>query len=158
MDKQMSPNQSWHEGTYPSPVQKVLAVDYYDGPTYGVLQCGDDSTYRFDLLAWEQETQDVRVFGLYPLPRPRWEQLIDLCSAYESPHWPVWVFGWHEGIHQPIEDIFGQAGPVEWVVATEDLLGEILRVKSILPEELSQIPDWGTFLGLARELPARGHY
>lgn len=169
MDKQIPPNQAWHErANYPSPVQKVLALEYYDGPTYGVLQCGDDSTYRFDLLAWDQETQDVRVFGLSPLPRPGWEKLIALCSAYESPHWPVWVVGWHEELHQPIDDIFQQAGPidsirrqagpVEWVIATEDLLGEILRVKSIRPEELNQLTDWATFLGLSQELPARGPY
>lgn len=164
MNKQLSANLSWREGAnYPSPVQKVLAFDYYDGPTYGVLQCGDGATYRFDLLAWDQETQDVRVFGLYPLPCPGWERLIALCSAHESPHWPVWVVGWHEALHQPIDnipidDIQRQAGLVEWVVATEDLLGEILRVKSIRPEELNQVTDWGAFLGLAQELPARGPY
>lgn len=159
MNKQLSLNLSWREGSnYPSPVQKVLAFDYYDGPTYGVLQCGDGSTYRFDLLTWDQETQDLRVFSLSPLPRPGWEQLIALCSAHESPRWPVWVLGWQEGPHEPVDAIKRQAGPVEWVVATEDWEGVMLRVKSIRPEELNQVTDWGTFLGLAQALPARGPY
>jgi hypothetical protein len=159
MNKQRSPNLSWHEGAnYPSPVQKMLAFDYYDGPTYGVLQCSDGATYRFDLLAWDQETQDVRVFSLSSLPRSGWEQLIALCSTHESPRWPVWVVGWHEGLHQPIDDILRQVGPVEWVTATEDWKGVMLRVKAIRPEELNQVTDWGAFLGLAQKLPARSPY
>jgi hypothetical protein len=158
MNRQLSSSLSWRDGAnIPSPVHKVLAFDYYDGPTYGVLQCGDGSTYRFDLLAWDQETQDLRVFSLSPLPRPGWDQLIALCSAHEAPRWPVWVLSWHEEAHEPVDDIRGQAGPVEWVVATEAFPdGEMLRVKSIRPEELNQVTDWGRFLELAQELPARG--
>lgn len=159
MNKQLSPNQSWYEGAnYISPVQKILAFGYYDGPTEGVLQCGDGQTYRFDLLAWEPETQDLRVFCLSPLPSPAWEQLIALCAAQESPHWPVWVVGWHEELHQPVEEILRQAGPVEWVLATEDLQGEIQRVKAIRPEELAQVTNWSTFLGLPQKLCDSGPY
>jgi hypothetical protein len=160
MDKQLSPNLSWREGAnYPSPIQNVLAFGYYDGPTYGVLLCGDGSTYRFDLLAWDQETQDMRVFSLSPLSRPGWEQLIAICGAHELPRWPVWVLGWYEGLREPVDAIRQQAGPVEWVVAAENFpQGEMLRVKSIRPEETNRVTDWGTFLGLAQELPARGPY
>jgi hypothetical protein len=156
MSKQLPPNLYWREGAnYPSPVQKVLAFGYYDGPTEGVLQCADGQTYRFDLLTWDQETQNLRVFGLSPLPRPAWDQLIALCASHETPRWPVWVLSWHEGLHQPIEDVLRQAGRMEWVFATEDLQGEILRVQAIRPDELAQVTDWGAFLGLAQELPAR---
>jgi hypothetical protein len=160
MDKRLSPNLSWREGAnYASPIQKVLAFDYYDGPTYGVLQCGDGSTYRFDLLAWDQEILDLRVFGLWRFPRQRWEQLIAAISARQIPRWPVWVLGWDEGSSVSFDDIRRQAGPVEWVVGMEDFpAGQMLRVKSIYPEELNQVTDWGTFLGLAQELPARGPY
>jgi hypothetical protein len=156
MNKQLSPNLSWREGAnYLSPVQKVLAFGHYDGPTDGVLQCGDGQTYRFDLLAWDKETQDVRVFALSPLPRPEWERLIALCTGREAPRWPVWAFRWQEPLRQPIEDLLRRAGPVEWALATEDLLGEILRVKAVRPEERVQVTNWGAFLGLAQELPAR---
>lgn len=159
MNKQFSSDLAWCEGAnYLSPVQKVLALGFYDGPTEGALQCSNGQTYKFDLMAWEPETQDLRVFCLSPLPSQGWEQLTALCAAHESPRWPVWVVGWHDGLHQPIQDILRQAGPVEWVLATEDLQGEILRVKSIRPEELNQVTDWGTFLGLAQELPTRGPY
>lgn len=155
MNRQLSPNLSWHDGAnYLSPVRQVLALGYYDGPTEGVLQCGHGETYRFELLAWEPETQDVRVFGLSPLPSLGWDRLTALCAAHESSRWPVWVVGWHDGLHQPIQDILRLAGPVEWVLATEDLQGEILRVKAIRPEEVARITNWGSFLGLAQELPA----
>jgi hypothetical protein len=63
----------------------------------------------------------------------------------------VWVF-WREELRQPIDAILRQAGDVEWVIATEDLLGEMLRVKAIRPEEMVRITDWGAFLELPQEL------
>ena len=140
-----SPKQPWHEGAnFPSPVQKVLVFGYYDGPTNGVLQCADGQVYCFDLLAWEPDTQDVRVFGLSPMPRQTWQQLSALCRGHGFP--------WPEPLRQSIEDILRQAGPVEWVLATEKLEGEILRAKAIRPEELAQVTDWGAFLGLMQEV------
>jgi hypothetical protein len=156
MNEQLSANFRWHEGAnYSSPVRKVLAFEHYDGPVDGVLQCADGQVYRFDLLAWEEETQDVRVFGLAPLARPAWERLIALCTDCETPRWPIWAFRWQEQLRQPIEDILRQSGAMEWIIATEDLLGEILRIKAIHLEELARIGNWGAFLGLAQELPAR---
>lgn len=153
MRQQLSAHTSWHEGAnYPSPVQQVLALGYYDGPTEGVLRCTNEQAYRFELLAWEPETQDVRVFCLSPLPTFAWEQLTALCAAHESPRWPVWVVGRHDEIHQTIKDILRQAGPAQWVLATEDLQGEVLQVKAIRPEESARITDWGAFLDLPQEL------
>ncbi|SRR5579875_1105694 len=151
MNKQMSPNQSWHEGAnFPSPVQNVLAFSYYDGPTDGVLQCADGQVYRFDLLAWEPQTQDVRVFALFPMVPTAWEQLTVLCGGHG--------FRWQEQLRHPIDDILLQAVPVEWVVATEDLQGEILRVKAICPEELARVTNWSDFLRLTQELCDAGPY
>lgn len=151
MNEQFSPNLSWHEGAnYPSPVQKILTFGYYDGPTDGVMQCGDGRVYRFDLLAWEPRTQDLRVFGLFPMGPATWEQLTALYGDHG--------FRWQEQLRQPIEDFLRQTGPVEWVLATEDLKGEILRVKAIRPEELARITDWSAFFGLSQELQEIGPY
>ncbi len=151
MNKQLSPNQSWREGAnYLSPVQKVLIFGWYDGPTDGVLQCRDGQVHRFDLLAWEPATQDLRVFGLYPMPSAAWEQLIAICGGDR--------FRWQEQLRQPIEDVIRQAGPVEWVVATEDLQGEIVCVKAIRSDELARVTNWSAFLGLTQELHDIGPY
>jgi hypothetical protein len=152
MIEQSSASLCWREGAnYLSPVQRILAFGYYDGPTDGVLLCGNAQVFRFDLLAWDEDTQDVRGFRLSPLAREAWEQLVALCCKYETPRWPVWVF-WREELRQPIDAILRQAGDVEWVIATEDLLGEMLRVKAIRPEEMVRITDWGAFLELPQEL------
>ncbi len=159
MKKQLSSSLSWREGAnYPSPVEKVLAFSFYDGPTDGVLRCVDGQVYRFDLLAWEEQTQDLRVFSLSPLAPAEWARLIALCSSHDFPRWPSWGFRWQEQLRQPIQDILRQASPVEWVIATEDLQGEILRVKAIRPEELARVTNWSAFLGLTQELRDSGPY
>ena len=54
------------EGTNdPSPIARVIALDWYDGPTDGVLQIGNDGPgYRFALLDVRQSADeaDVRAF------------------------------------------------------------------------------------------------
>ncbi len=156
MNPQSTPCRSWREGAdYPSPVEKVLALEHYDGPMEGVLQCAGGDVYRFDMLAWDEETQDVRIFGLSPLSRLAWDHLLALCAGHDSPRWPVWAFRWQEQLRQAIEEVLRQAGPMQWVVATTDLLGEIGRVKALRPEERMQVTNWGAFLGLAPEWPVR---
>lgn len=145
MSGEISPNLSWREGAnYPSPVQKMLTFGWYDGPTDGVLQCRDGRVYRFDILAWEPATQDLRVFALFPMTAIAWERLTALCGGDG--------LRWQEQLRQPIEEILQQKGPVQWVVAAEDLQREILLAKLIGPEELAGITDWGAFLGLKQEL------
>ncbi len=159
MSDQPSSGQSWREGVgIPSPVREVLALGYYDGPTDGVLRCADRRVYRFELLTWDPETQDLRVFALSPLPVAAWDQLIALCTCGGVPRWPVWVPSWREERNEPVDPvdaILRHAGPVEWVVATEDLLGQIPRVKAINSGASIASTDWKAFLGLDRELPAR---
>ena len=51
MMSQQPPGQL-HEGrNYPSPVQKILALGYYDGPTEGVLLSAPDRVYQFLYVA-----------------------------------------------------------------------------------------------------------
>jgi hypothetical protein len=147
----------FHEGmAYPSPVTRMLALGYYDGPTEGVLYCGTNGpAYAFQILAWEQEMQDLRVFALAPFPLSAWSRLIEAYSLLETPRWPVWLPSWHEEMDQPTEVLLREAGPPQWVLATYDLLGEILVAKPVTPDVLAQVGDWRQFLGLSRELPNR---
>ncbi len=62
-------DRSFSEGApFLSPVRRVLALGYYDGPTEGLLQCEAGGVHRFEMLAWDSETQDVR--SLQPRPDP----------------------------------------------------------------------------------------
>src|SRR5439155_11243997 len=158
MDQQ-GPESTLHEGTnYPSPFTKALALGYYDGPTDGLVQGGEGGpVYRFHLLAWDGETQDLRVFGLAPLPRDSLARLAGVCERYESPRWPVWVPGWQQGMEAEAEQILSQAGPVEWAVAAHDLLGQILVAKGVTPQEVARTVDWCVSLGLevpCQQIPA----
>jgi hypothetical protein len=148
--------QPLHEGThFPSPFTRVLALGYHDGPTNGLLKCGrGDQIYKFDRL----DGDDVRIFALAPLPSPALEQLAEAYARYLTPHWPVWVPLWHfptradqEAMELLTDQVLQQAGPVEWVIATEDLLGESLAARSATSEEMTHVTDWFAFLGLPHE-------
>jgi hypothetical protein len=141
---------------YPSPVTHVLALGYYDGPTEGLMRCGAEGpTFVFRILAWEADTQDLRIFSLAPLPAAAWAQLVEAYSLLEKPRWPVWVPSWYEEMKQPVETALRQASPPESVIATDDLLGEILAAKAVTPKNLTEVADWGSFLGLNKELANR---
>ena len=72
-------------GAFPSPVLKILALGYYDGPTDGLLQCENGLVYRFEILAWDSEAQDVRVFSLAPMPPTAFDRLAELFARREKP-------------------------------------------------------------------------
>src|SRR6266487_451287 len=99
MDQQR-PESALHEGTdYRSPFTKVLALGYYDGPTNGVLQCGDGGqVYKFDLIegpfSTEEGLWDMRVFALAPLPGSALARLAEGYSSFWAPRWPLWVPIW----------------------------------------------------------------
>src|SRR6266536_3812317 len=146
---QQQPASTLHEGqNYPSPFTKLLVLGYYDGPTDGVVQGGEDgSIYRYEMLAWDGETQNLRIFGLAPLPPDVLGRLVAVYERYEPVRWPVWLPSWHEGLEEEDEPLLSQAGPVEWVVATHDLLGQILAAKAVTPEEVARTADWSVLLG-----------
>jgi hypothetical protein len=138
---------------FPSPVCRILALGYYDGPTEGLLQCEAGRVYRFELLAWDAETQDVRVFSLAPMPSVAFDLLAERYAHHEKPRWPIWVPSWYEDPKEETAAILAQAGEVEWVIATEDLMGTILAAKRVRPDDLRAVTDWRPFLGLALPRP-----
>jgi hypothetical protein len=150
----------------PSPFSKVLALDYYDGPTRGVVEVSPEKQpYRFEILAWDTENLNLRVFSLAQLPSDTLTRLTDAYSRFWEPRWPIWVPIWHfsnaadeEAMDQLTKELMGQASAPSWIVAATDLLGEILVARKTTPKELDQVPDWPFFLGLADQavdLPAR---
>lgn len=146
-----------HEGLhYPSPFTKVLALGYYDGPTEGLVQEGSsDRVYQFHMLAWDDESQDLRIFALAPLPSSTLAQLTEAYAPYEEPRWPVWVPSWHAEMEPVTQQLLAQAGPPEWVLASQDLLAEILAAKAVTPELVARVTDWASFLGLGRQAAFR---
>lgn len=132
-----------------SPFTRILALGYYDGPTEGLLECGPGGqVFRFRLLAWEPDTQDLRIFELAPFPATAFEELAGAFAAVEQPRWPVWVPGWQKEMGPATERVLAQTGPVAWVIATDNLRGEILAARQATAEQLAGVTDWPSFLGL----------
>jgi hypothetical protein len=141
----MSPLATFSEGRHlPSPVSRVLAFGYSDGPTDGVLQVGEAGPiYRFALTADQPDLgEDVRLFELASLPADTLDTLTTLLSPYARPHWPTWVPRWmfpgpqvQADVEARVEEVLRQAGPVAWRVATTDLLGVLDIVEKVAAEE-----------------------
>jgi hypothetical protein len=163
MDQQRSES-VLHEGTnYRSPFTKVLALGYYDGPTNGLLQAGDEGpVYKFDVLdeLWNPEDQDLRVFSLAPVPSNSLTELTSLYSQFLVPHWPLWVPLWdfptkeiQQEMERVTEEALGRAGLIGWVIASTDLLGTVHAARAVSPEEFARITDWFSFLGIPGPVP-----
>ena len=75
----------------PSPFGRLVALDYYDGPTSGIAQCRKCARcYSFELAAWDSG-QDVRAFAFTNTPAHEFEEIIAACRPLGEPSWPVWV-------------------------------------------------------------------
>ena len=130
-----------------SPFARLIATGYCDGPTQGLIECGACRTvYAFEMLDCD-DGQDVRVFSLASVAGTL-EELAERAAPL-PPGWPVWVlvgqaamaFGAH------LEQVRQSATVGEFVVATSDLLGELL-VWAPLGQGTSG--NWFVELGLRR--------
>jgi hypothetical protein len=153
-----------------SPFTKIIALDFYDGPTGGILQCETCHTvYQFDMLDWDDHHQ-VRIFRLRVLPESSWEKSLQaLEKAEPPPRWPVWVLcKWpsddsREEANTKLSKILTQAKPAELVVAWLGYGERILAARKFPPKELDSEPawlsvddkskfrDWFPLLGLSKE-------
>ncbi len=138
MNERQGSNDVLHEGVrFPSPFSRIIALGYYDGPTSGILEGGTAGpAYKFVML----DGDDLRIYSLAPLPPGSLENLVQLLTPYQQPRWPLWCPRWSfpsEALRAEVEAetdrILGLAGPVEWVVAAEDLLHEIVAARSLRP-------------------------
>jgi len=163
-------------GEGPSPFTQIIALDFYDGPTAGVLRCGAcGATYCFDMLDWSED-HTVRIFRLAALPPQAWTQCVDVLSRSESPHWPVWV-PWARtrpsedvrratdqalqealAMAKPADLVLGWSGYGEKILAARRLPGNDLARASdwFSAENPAEAPDWFAILGLADRRRSHG--
>lgn len=153
------------------PFGRFIVLGYSDGPTSGAVECADGSAaYRFELLAsdddgaydreaWDQGEQ-LRVYSLAALPTGTFQQLADVLARVEEPGWPVWVPRWTfesqdlaEAIESEVDALLDAAPSPDLVLATGSIVREVLAVKAIHDQDLADVRDWFTFMGLT---PGRG--
>lgn len=133
-----------------TPFSQILALDFYDGPTSGILQCANCSaTYYFDMLDWDEDHQ-IRIFRLAMLPQGSLEQCVAVFARFEAPDWPVWV-PWfrsspsdeaRDAVDRELEFILKKARPAELVVASSGYGEKVLAAVKVPAAELIETPDW----------------
>jgi len=151
-----------------TPFTKIIALDWYDGPAGGILQCEScQAVYQFDMLDWDY--RQVRVFRLRTLPGECWMQITAaLEQEGKTPLWPVWFPNkWPsddalENTNRRTKEILAQANPAELVVAWLGYGERILAAQKIPAKDLesepvwfdvqnlSEVRDWFSLLGLTR--------
>jgi hypothetical protein len=161
----------------PSPFTRIIALDFYDGPTGGVLQCAAcGAVYQFDMLDWDDD-HAVRVIRLASLPPGSLEACVQALGQPEPPRWPVWVPSRQalpseearEAADRAVASVLAHARLAELVVAWAGYGERILAARRMPASELQGVPDWFsaedpgqlrdwfTFLGLPRrKKPAPG--
>jgi hypothetical protein len=159
MSAELSNGQVLHEGLrYASPFTELIALGWYDGPTSGLLRAGD-RVWKFDMLdeSHNPDGLDLRVFALAPLPLSAWDQLLTAQGQYLTHEGPVSVPRWQfpddaarQAMNRSTDIALRQAGPVEWVVAAERLMEELVVAKQATPHDLETVKDWPSFLKLAQ--------
>jgi hypothetical protein len=80
----------------PSPVQRVIIFDYYDGALGGVMELAGGTSFRFDCTdeTHNPDGCDERTYTLRPLPAGSFERLVAVLSEHLQPGWPVWAPIW----------------------------------------------------------------
>src|SRR5687768_1561221 len=135
-----------------SPLSKMVALGFDDGPTEGIVCCENcSSAYRFETLAidfdgrydhpsWDRG-EELRVFALTSLPPETFDRIVDWLSSIESPRWPVWA----PGVGSPSSELArvieaevvpalaGSSGP-RLLIAAANLLATIVAIRDFPTE------------------------
>ena len=89
-------------------------------------------------------------------------QLIESYTRYWTPRWPVWVPLWHfedsvdeATVNRHTDGVLRQAEPMEWIVATDNLIDTIRAARSVTKEDLVRVSDWLAFLGVENPSPRK---
>ena len=118
--------------------RRVIVTGYYDGPTEGIIDLGDDvGVFCFEEVAFDNGRQ-TRVSKLSRVPAEQLESIIAaLSSALGPPKWPLWMPMWQfedENLRLKIEaelDAFCARAEATVAVLTDDTLKKCFAIRSI---------------------------
>ena len=72
------------------PFEKLLAVEYYDGPSAGIAFDAVGASVYFKLVAWDED-QWERIFAVTEIESERALQVWTCFENVETPRVPIWV-------------------------------------------------------------------
>lgn len=113
----------------PSPVSRVVILDYYDGALGGVMELAGGAAFRFDCTDGTHNPDgcDERRYALRPLPAGSFDQFVAVLSEHLQPGWPVWAPIWtfpsdeaKAEVERRTDAILDQAGEPRWCLSTTD--------------------------------------
>ena len=113
----------------PSPVSRVVILDYYDGALGGVMELVGGAVFRFDCTdeTHNPDGCDERRYALRPLPAGSFDRLATTLSEHLKPGWPVWAPIWifpSDGVRVEVERrvdaVMDQAAEARWSLTTSD--------------------------------------
>ncbi len=113
----------------PSPVSRVVILDYYDGALAGVMELGGGTAFRFDCTAETHNPDgcDERQYALRPLPAGSFPRLVVALTEHLQPGWPVWAPIWifpsaeaQAEVERRVDAVLGLATEARWSLTTSD--------------------------------------
>jgi hypothetical protein len=111
---------------FKSPLTKVIATRYYDGPMEGFLAHDEwPQACVLQLIDWDRET-DVRVYEIARVENMSFDDVVAELFTDRRPTWPVWVLpiAARQRAQRLMDRCMAQARPVA-TVTTRDLFGDI---------------------------------
>jgi hypothetical protein len=147
------------------PSAKVLAFEYYDGPTSGVLRCEVcSSVWRFEMIDSDDAIKQ-RVFALAPMPETSFDELVQVNLRFGEPRWPIWAPTWRfeneeqgREVESLVDRVLSTAHLVQSVIVSAGILQPIKAARQLSPSEMFEIGspqaerDWFAFLSVDRDV------
>lgn len=131
-----------------SPFERIIWLDYYDGPTSGLVKCARGATaYRFELAAWDAH-QDNRIFSLAETDSATFDSVVEILRRLDEPSWPVWFPRYHpdspmeqESVSDLLNRALAKMPPPSLLIVSDRLDKTIVRCRDIDASIRDQLPS-----------------
>jgi len=126
--------------------RRMIAFHFYDGPVSGVMHdFGTNRAWRFTMIDWD-DSQEVRVFAMAPLPEDAFNKIVDVLSQYEPPKSPFWLplFNYSDNeikhvVERKTDEAIATAAEVSHIIVTSRWGDTILAERSVEKDDLPSI-------------------
>lgn len=117
-------------------LEKILGLDYFDGPMSGVAIQTDGKAYYFKIVGWDEEHCE-RVFAMAEIQTKVAERVWRAFEAVEAPRLPTW-YPQSDGIGETRVEVHAAIAALraDWqsarfakIIQSEDLSGKVIGIE-----------------------------